>query len=224
MVGDIVIATDGRMYNISIVKPVFEDYRDDPFLNSLEPASFSYTKDGKNYSAELYPRLLPAMSWIRDSTPKQAIFLSWWDHGHMIRGVAERNVIIFGPSREILYTVSKYARLSKEELSKIECPECNPHERVMDVVDALITSDPNRTKNIMKKYNSEYVLVTESDRATVMHFLIAGYDPSTYLDEGHKPKENAMQLVLFKMIDGKAVRGFEKVYSDRMVRIYKIRD
>jgi asparagine N-glycosylation enzyme membrane subunit Stt3 len=224
-VGNIIITTDGRTYSVDTTKPVFQDYKDDSFLNSLEVTSFNYTKDGKNYVVELYPSLLPVMDWIRDSTPKQAVFLNWWDYGHMIRGVGERETILFAPSREILYTVSKYARLSEEELSKVECPDCNPHERIMDVVNALITNDPDKTKDIMRKYNAEYVLVTKNDKAkSYALFLIAGYKPSDYLDKNFKPKENAMNLVLFKMINEEDVKGFEKIYSDEIVKIYKIKN
>jgi len=222
-VGNIVITTDGKSYEIDTTRPIFKNY-EDTLLNSLEPISFNYTKDRKNYTVELYSYLLPVMNWIRESTPKQAVFLNWWDYGHMIRGIGERETVIFAPSREILYTVSKYARLSKEELSKVKCPECNPHEKIMDVVNALITDDPDKTKHIMKKYNSEYILVTENDKTTSYTlFLIAGYSPSTYLDKNYKPKENAMKFVLFKMIGGKYIEGFEKIYSDKTAKIYKIK-
>jgi len=40
-------------------------------------------------------------------------------------------------------------------------------------------------------------------------FGSSSYDPSAYLDKNYEPKENAMKLVLFKMINGEEVEGFE---------------
>ncbi len=184
---------------------------------------FNYTKDGENYTSYVDERYFDAFDWIRASTPKDAVFLSWWDYGHMIRGMAEREAVIFAPSREILGTVAKYARMSEEELEKVECPDCTPHEKIQDVAIALMTEVPGKTKEIMDKYNSKYILVTKSDREKIYAISLSlGYDPNDYVDDRFRPKEKANITILYQMTDGKEVEGFKKVYSDESVKIYQI--
>ena len=222
-VGNIIITTDGTTYGFETEKAQFRVYDAEALHSDLEFISFNYTRDGKSYSAQITnARLLPAMNWIKENTPEKAVFLTWWDNGHMIRGIGERDSIVFAPSREILFTVSKYVGMSEEERAKIECPDCNPHDKIMDVVNALLGDEPSEIRNIMDKYNSDYVLVAERDEsASYALFLITGVDPFNYLNEDYSLKESAQDIILFRMINNEDIEGFEKAYSDGAVRIYK---
>lgn len=222
--GTITVTTNGdNYYYVNYAGKDFEECVDDEVMERLRFASFAYGWDGMNFSVELYPWLIPAATWIRENTPKGAVFLNWWDHSHMIRGVGVRETVIYGPSRETLYTVSKYAVLTEQERLNVSCRECNPHERVVDVVDAFITFGAENMLEIMGKYGSEYVLVTEDDRfASYALLLIDGRSPEEFLNEDGDPKGAAGRLLLFRMIEGEEIKGFEKVYSDTTVNIYKV--
>ena len=96
-------------------------------------------------------------------------------------------------------------------------------EKIDDVVLALTTTDAGKTINIMEKYNADYVFVTARDASTgFVLFKIAGLDLEEYVDENFKPKEKAQSTILFKMINMESVEGFELVYDDSNVRIYKL--
>ncbi len=192
----------------------------------IEPAAiehFNYEKDGETYTSYVDERYFDAFDWIKANTPKEAVFLNWWDYGHMIRGKTERDSIVFNPSREILKTVARYSKMSEWELQKVECPECTPHEKIYDVASALVTANPGKTKEIMEKYNSKYIFVTKSDREKIYAIAISvDHNPDDYVDDRFEPKENAHGTILYQMIDEKEVEGFEKVYSDESVKIYQI--
>ncbi|MFH1787811.1 MAG: MBL fold metallo-hydrolase [Candidatus Altiarchaeota archaeon] len=221
--GTVTLTTNGvKYYYVNYAGKEFEECPEDIVMEKLAFATYNYSWGGADFSVELYPRLLPAATWVRENTPKDAVFLNWWDASHMIRGVGGRDTVIYGPSREILHTVSKYAALTDVERARVPCPECNPHERITDVVDALITFGAENTLDIMDKYESRYVFVTEDDKSAIHSLLlIDGRNPEEFLDDDSHPNEYARKLILHRMIEGEYIRGFTKIYSDQTVRIYE---
>lgn len=184
--------------------------------------TFNYTMNNKTYETHFYTSLASGMDWIRSNTPEQATFLSWWDYGHMIRGVAKRDSIIFAPSRQILNTVAKYAMLSEEELRTVDCPDCNPHEKILDVAKALVTENPDETVQIMKKYNATYVLVSNTDEQKAWAlFDIAGKDYNEYLRDKMEFTESGRQTTLCKFLENRIER-FSLVFEDMDVKIYEM--
>ncbi|UCD03598.1 MAG: hypothetical protein JSW73_03600 [Candidatus Woesearchaeota archaeon] len=189
---------------------------------SYELAHFNYTKDNETFTSIKYEDMAPAVEWIRQNTPEDAVFLNWWDYGHIIRGQAEREAIVWEPSKEILFTVARYAAMSNEEREKVECPQCNPHDRILDVVNALIAEDASETIEIMSKYNATYLLVRWEDKhKSYVIFLISDKDPADYVTEYYEPKEAALSTTLFRAINSEDIEGFELVYSDDSVNIYQ---
>lgn len=182
-----------------------------------------YTREGNDYLGIVYQDAINAMEWVQLNTPQEAVFLCWWDYGHTIRSATERDVIVWEPSREILFTVAKYAAMSEEERAAVECPHCLPHERIADVLDALLTEDPAVTAEVMGKYGAEYAFVSKGDssKAYAM-FLAAGKEPSPYLTSEYEPTKAAFELVLFKMINLEELPGFEIAYLDDDTRIYRL--
>ena len=62
----------------------------------------TYTDEtGHHNSTYFDDNMKPGLNWINSSTPENATFLCWWDYGHMIKAVGERNVIVRNPSHEI---------------------------------------------------------------------------------------------------------------------------
>lgn len=182
---------------------------------------FNYTIDNRTYTAISYGEMAPAIRWIAENTPQDAIIMAWWDYGHMVRGQAGRETVVYEPSHEILGTVAMYARLSEEELAEIDCKDCSPHERISDVATAIVTEDPAITKGIMEKYGAGYVLVRTEDESKLYALLLAaGMEPSAYLDEQNKPK-NAQNFILFRMTNLEQIPGLELSYQDETTIIYK---
>ncbi|MCK4492049.1 MAG: hypothetical protein KAU03_05460 [Candidatus Altiarchaeales archaeon] len=54
-----------------------------------------------------------------------------------------------------------------------------------------------------------------------MFSLIAGYDPSEYQVEG-EPTGKARETIISRMINEETTEGFELVYADEYVKIYKL--
>ena len=70
--------------------------------------------------------------WLRDNTPQDAKIFNWWDEGHWITGVAERKVII--DNRNYDWAGD------------------------MNSAQFIISNDLNNSINIVKYYDSDYVM------------------------------------------------------------------
>lgn len=181
----------------------------------------TYSWKGENFTGIFYSTLGPAMLWIEDNTFDDEKFLTWWDYGHTVRGIGGRETLVWEPSRDILYTVSKYTAMTDEERAGIEC-DCSPHYKIADLVGAFTTQDSSWLAEVMYKYEFDYVLVTEEDISKSYSMLmIAGKDPMAHLTGDFKPTELGERLVIVKLVVGENLPGFELVYSDRFSKIYR---
>jgi asparagine N-glycosylation enzyme membrane subunit Stt3 len=115
--------------------------------------TIEYIDEAGKHSGLFLTTMRNALEWIKTNSPKDSVFLCWWDYGHMIKGYAERNVVIRNPSREILKSVTHPSKIK----------EFDPHERIVDVATAFSTTDPNEALRIMQRYGVSYVLVYEED-------------------------------------------------------------
>ena len=175
----------------------------------------NYSRDNRIYRNYFESNLRQALGWINENTKENSTFLCWWDYGHMIRGYSGRDVIIYSPSEDILYT------LASKKWNEEGSGDFSSREKIDDVVLALVSTDPKETREVMEKYNAEYVFVATEDKfKSYVLFLIAGYDPSEYLVDG-EPTKKAMEIVIFRMIDEQTIEGFELVYSDEYAKIYR---
>lgn len=64
-----------------------------------------YVKDGVEQNGYFNAYLRNALDWIKLDTPESAVFLNWWDYGHMIVGYSEKESVIKNPSEEALVSV-----------------------------------------------------------------------------------------------------------------------
>jgi len=67
-----------------------------------------YEKEGRTYSSSLITELEPAMRWVKNTLPKDAVITAWWDYGHMIRGYTGNQVIIFSPMSTRVLKIFKF--------------------------------------------------------------------------------------------------------------------
>lgn len=175
---------------------------------------FYYIKGGEGFSGYYDAKFRVSLDWINESTPEDSVFLSWWDYGHMIRGIAEREVVIFAPSEEILWTIP--------DPSSIE--EYSDHQRILDVAYALCTTTSTETISMMNKYNATYIFVSEDDIAKAGVLLkIIGKNPATYITQ-EVFTEEGKKMTLYKILRMMSVDGLEMSYSDMNVTIYRLKD
>ncbi|MBI4452991.1 hypothetical protein HY637_06185 [Candidatus Woesearchaeota archaeon] len=207
-------------------------------------STFEYEKDGRKYTSNyLYTELQPAMEWIKNNLPKDSIVSAWWDYGHIIRGLGNVEAIVFTPSEEILNSVAT-SQILKYYFPPQDLPtlfktsfaqsksisdtqkyntkkygELSNNNDIKNVALILTTTNPEEAINLMKEYNSKYVLVTSSEYGKAYHlYQITGIP--TELVNGSTLNKNS---IFYKMLKLELVNGFERVYSDSSVVIYKIK-
>lgn len=95
-----------------------------------------------------------------------------------------------------------------------------PDEIITDVSTALITNDSTLTKEIMEKYNAEYVFVTRGD---VEEGIFDAINIGAYSTEKvHVRSDKYYKTILVRIWSEKNMQGFKNVYSDDTVKIYRI--
>ena len=181
-----------------------------------EKIDIKYETEEQEYKGYFDPALRGSFDWINENIGDE-IFLSWWDYGHMIRGYCEKEVVIYSPSADILWS------LASGKWNESKSGAFSSKERIYDVAFALTASDLNDTLEIMEKYSTKYIYVTTRDApASFVLFRIANLEEEEYIDEDYQVKEKAYSTTLFKMLDKEELTGFSLVYSDVIVRIYQL--
>lgn len=189
----------------------------------FEVGKLFYVKDGVEHEGYFNAYLRDALDWIKAHTPENALFLNWWDYGHMIVGYAERESVIRNPSQEALVSVKDAS----------EFKELAPHEMIVDVAKALTTTNENETLEIMSKYGATYILVTAEDGKGkpywIFHF--AGLNFTNYMNTSWQPSISAFdpnqynelgkQTVIYRILINAEIQGLTQIYSDENVRVYK---
>lgn len=173
----------------------------------------SYTKNTRTMRGYFITELRPALEWIRDSTPEDSIFFGWWDYGHMIQGFTSRDSALFSPSRDMLWS------LSSGEWDEEKSGPFASNDATKDVAFGLLNSDPEILTSTMDKYNSEYAFITQLDNAIVTYWL-RYFGEDRYL-EGDEFKDTVSELLVFRMLAGEPIEGFQLAYSDRWAKIYQ---
>jgi asparagine N-glycosylation enzyme membrane subunit Stt3 len=178
-----------------------------------------YTDETGNHS-EMYfePQMRTGLDWIKNNTPENAIFLCWWDYGHMIKGYAERNVIARNPSNEWISMVAEGWRSHVTEF--------DPNEKVVDVAKALATSNSTETLQIMEKYDATYIVIYKDDSPLVGKaywiYKVAGLEPSAYmtLNSTSGFSSAGMETMIARLQDNRDT-GLTLVYQDIAMKVYK---
>lgn len=189
----------------------------------FEVGKLFYVKDGVEYQGYYNAYLRDASDWIKNNTSENAVFLNWWDYGHMVVGYAERESVIKNPSEEALTSVKDPS----------DYKELEPHEKIVDVAKAFATTNVNETLLTMDKYNATYLLVTIEDGMgkVVWIFRFAGLNFTDYMNTSWQGSYMAFdpdlyntlgeQTVIYKLLCSIKIQGLTEVYSDENVRIYK---
>jgi len=196
----------GGKYNATISSWTGEDY-----------ANLEYTDETGTHSEMYFSlKMRNGLDWIKNNTHENVTFLCWWDYGHMIKGYAERNVVVRNPSQEILNSVANPSGVT----------EFDPHERILDVATALATNNSAEMVQIMEKYNATYVHVSIdffTKGGSCWIYTAAGLDWTHYLvraDSTWEFTEAGRQTMFARLIENRDT-GLILVYQDETMRVYR---
>ena len=191
------------------------------FFNSSGVDQMEYTDETGSHSGFTIfePEMRTGLDWIKNATPENAVFLCWWDYGHMIKGYAERNVVARNPSHEWINMIAEPARS--------QVTEFDPNEKIVDVAKALTTNNSTETLLIMEKYGATYVVVYK-DRYTngtnSWIFEVAGFEHDTYFefteDSGWVLNEAGRQTMIARFLDNRDT-GLTLAYQDAVMKVYR---
>ncbi|MFC1800551.1 hypothetical protein ACFLYT_00675 [Nanoarchaeota archaeon] len=181
-----------------------------------ESQTIKYEKDGKVLENYFNPWLRPSFDWISENVGEDSVILSWWDYGHMIKGYTNRDVVLYSPSEDILWTVAS------GEWDVEGSGPLSSHEKILDVVSVLTTEEPAKVIEIMDQYDADYLFLTAKDSVfSAVLFYLGGLNTEEYQTKDG-PKEKALATMLYRMIGKEEIDGLELVYFDDLVRIYGV--
>jgi asparagine N-glycosylation enzyme membrane subunit Stt3 len=177
----------------------------------------SYTDEsGHHVSSYFDDNMKAGLNWINSSTPENVTILCWWDYGHMIKAVGERNVVVRNPSHEILNSIADPSGMK----------EFDPNEKILDVASALTTDNQSKTVQIMGKYNATYVMIGKDDvTKSVWFFKIAGLNYTDYLaSQGNSLgfTDLGNTTMIARLFNNRDTGPFTLVYHDQQMKIYKL--
>jgi len=220
-----------NIYKVHTIIKSYEINKEIPdslFILPSEPKisgnEIEYVKEGKTYKGTYFPEHESALKWIKTNTPETAKFFNWWDYGHEIMGYARRDVIVFSPSREILWSVaggwneSIYGPLS-------------PNERIISLTHGFLSESVGELKDEVEKYNAQYIFITSNYLNEMNVMLRIGHEfgeinPEEYIADGNltqKAKRTNL-YTLWNKPPGyeELIKPFVLTYEDRYVKIYRL--
>lgn len=178
----------------------------------------TYTDEtGQHNSTYFDDNMKTSLNWINSSTPENATFLCWWDYGHMIKSVGERNVVVRNPSHEILNSIADPSGMK----------EFDPNEKILDVASALTTDNQSKTAQIMGKYNATYIMIGKDDTIkSVWFFKIAGLNYTDYLvNQGPSLgfTDLGKNTMIARLLDNRDTGLFTLEYQDPQMKVYELK-
>jgi hypothetical protein len=218
-------------YKVHTVMKSYEINKEIPdsfFILPSEPKisgnEIEYVKEGKTYKGTYFHEHESALKWIKTNTPETARFFNWWDYGHEIMGYTKRDVVVFSPSKEILWSVAG----GWDE--NINGP-LSPNERIISLTHGFLTESVGELKDEVEKYNAQYIFITSNYLNEMKVMLKIGHEfgkinPEEYIADGNltqKAKRTNL-YTLWNKPPGyeELIRPFVLAYEDSYVKIYRL--
>jgi asparagine N-glycosylation enzyme membrane subunit Stt3 len=175
-------------------------------------------------------KLHEGFSWLSNNTKEGEVVLAWWDYADGIEKIGHREVVIREASRNIKETI---AGRHKYPWSWIEYELWYPYEsedKVRDAANFFIAENSTESMRIAGRYGAIYVLVLYPDDTWKFPTIVMafGKNPDDYVTGnftiGRIERREVVkkETVGMKMIYGDDVEGFEKVFDNERMRIYKL--
>jgi asparagine N-glycosylation enzyme membrane subunit Stt3 len=179
-------------------------------------AQLTYTDETGQHSQNYFDdNFKPALNWIANSTEENATVLCWWDYGHMVKAVGQRDTVVRNPSQEILNSIADPSGIK----------EFDSNDKIVDVATALTTSNQSETVQIMQKYNAAYLLVCKDDGVKAVWFYrIAGLNNTDYISSDGSTftfTDLGSKTMIARLLENRDT-GLTLVYEDTQVKIYKL--
>lgn len=176
-----------------------------------------YIKDEKMYTIGFHKNLQPSLDKLKSLSTPGDVILNWWDSGHIIRGYARREPLVYTPCQDILETVRK-GKWDEHKLG-----EFSDKDLLTNVAYAFLAESPKITQGIMNRYNAKWVYVQKNDKYKTQGMaILLGEDSETYYDDLGEPKSSMKTKTIFKMSEGIGIKGFDTVYEDDYAVVYKL--
>ena len=209
-------------YNTPVIKYIGGQFNASLYLlarlGEYESGDILYTREGVEHRGYYVSAFESVLKYIKVYTPSDSTIFAWWDYGNMIIGYGEREVIATNPSKRLLIGVTNATTPF----------ETDPEENIEDIGRALTATDPYDTITIMKKYDSDYLLIPRGlfgdEGKAKWIFYAAGIS----LDEMDNYWINGeivgigKDTILYKMLNQMEVENFKMVYSDAEAALYQV--
>jgi len=217
-----------KVYTIIKSYEINKEVPDSFFILPSEPEiignEIQYVKEGKTYRGTYFREHEDALEWIKANTPETAKFFGWWDYGHEIMGYAKRDVFVFSPSKEILWSV---VGGWDENINGA----FSPHEKIISVTHAFLTESFGELREEVEKCNAQYVFITSNYLGELKVMLkigqqLGGINPDEYIINGNLTQK-AKRTTLYTLWNKppgyeEVITPFTLVYEDNYVKIYKL--
>jgi len=245
----------------------------------LGPCKLTYELNGKSYKGNICEdsNYSAGLNWLIENTQENSTILTLFDESQLIRAFAHRNTVIYLPSKIYANNYTGLGYLHKAYLYGKYEDEAKFKENIL----AFTTEDLEQTKSIMKKYNTNYIFLRNTDygifssvssytgikqpdcrfndsrgyrfgiseigkddcffnpNITYYNYQycskMVGGENKCFSSYNHPYCEKYIKFTfgnnclnenssMFKMLKLQNIDGFEKVYSDNYVVIYKIKE
>ncbi len=189
--------------------------------NNTYSVDIEYTSDGRQYRYIFFPELVPALEWLKNNTRPDDTVTSWWDYGHTIRGYSDRKALAYAPSKSILFSVADYAVTVKWDAQA--AGELEEDRKIYDIASILSSSDYSRSRELMKKHNSKYILISSSDVSKT--WIMYNVTSTSYeiVNTSMGPIAVNSTSLIFQILNLSKIDGFELAFTDnRNAAIYRV--
>ncbi len=189
--------------------------------NNTYSVDIEYASDGRQYRYIFFPELVPALEWLKNNTSPGEMVTSWWDYGHTIRGYSDRKALAYTPSRSILFSVADYAATGKWDADA--AGELEEDGKIYDIASILSSSDYFMSRELMKKHNSRYILISSSDISKTWIMYNVTNTPYEVANTGIGPVAVNSTSLIFQILNLSKIDGFELAFTDnRSAAIYRV--
>lgn len=176
-----------------------------------------YIKDGKLYKVWFDENLRPALDWLHENSRPSDKVLTWWDNGHMVRGYARREPLMYTPSRSILSTVAQ-GQWDQEKLGPF-----TDEDLATNVAYAFLADSPTITQGVMKRNGARWIFAARADQKKIAGMtMLLDEDINEYIDDLGDPKATVQHKVIFRVSEGWPVKGFNLRYEDDYAYVYEL--
>lgn len=199
------------------------------FRNATTWADFTNMQSLKRHISESV--VVEGYKWLANNTEGDATVLAWWDYANGIQTLGHRKAVIKGASRDIKDTIEGMHRHPWTWIKYNLWYPFESEEKVKDVANFFVTENETEAIEVVRNYNANYVLVLypgDIYKCSVIA-LASGKNPDDYiigklsLEEIEDKTVVKKETIGIKMIYGDEVEGFEKVFDNERVRIYRLK-